>query len=875
MRDDLPSGTVTFVFTDIEGSTRLLDELGEAAYADALAGHRRIVRDASATFGGVEVDTQGDAFFLAFGTAPDALAAARTITERLGGAPIRIRIGVFTGTPLVTGEGYVGADVHRAARIAAAGHGGQVLVGASTAALVTDHLRDLGEHRFKDLAAPERVFQLGEHVFPRLKSLYHSNLPVPATPFLGRESELAAVTSLLRAPGSRLVSLIGPGGTGKTRLAIQAGAEVSDAYPEGVFWASLAPLRSPELILAAVSAAVGVSETLHSSPLEDLAQGLAGRQMLLLLDNAEHLMPAAADVIADLATACPTVAVMVTSRERLRLPGERVYAVPPMSASDGETLFRRRAAEAGMTVEASDALSLLCRRLDDLPLALELAAARCVIFSPAQLLDRVSQRLDLFKAGRGVDARQATLRATIAWSHDLLDAREQTLFRRISVFVGGCTVESAESVAGADVEVLQSLADKSLIRRADEGSTPRFRMLESIREFAAEQLDGAGEREELDRRHLEHYRALLDDCFDATLRGHDDLERLAAERDNIRRALDVAEHAEPAIAAEMAPRLARYWIHVGALRDGQERIAAALAGVPEPAAESRAAAARAAALLAWYQADLGAMERHGREALALFEALGDRRGMGEALGLLAWVPSMRGDGDLSEARRLFEAAAAAFGEIGDEELRLKNLGFLAMIVTAGDNVTARDLLREVIDGLRRLGSQSRYPLAVALGNLAGVEQAAGETDRARRLLEESLEISEQIGSRYVTAMAQAQLADLLSETDPVVALALYTASLRVFREREDRRGIAFCLLGGAVILSTRAFPARAATSLAAALALFDRLGIAIDDEIRSNADAIEARCRASLSAGAFARALGEGAALDAMAAADWALQAWE
>ena len=260
---DLPSGTVTFLFTDVEGSTRLLHELGATAYAEALAEHRWLIRDACAAAGGVEVDTQGDAFFFAFPTAPGTLSAAAAFTETLASGPIRVRVGVHTGTPLLAEEGYVGSDVHRAARIATAGHGGQVLVSASTASLVEIELRDLGEHRLKDLSAPERVYQLGDGEFPALKSLYRTNLPVPATPFLGREGELAEVVELLTGDGTRLLTLTGPGGTGKTRLALQAAAEASESFPDGVYWVPLAPLRDPELVLPSLARTLTVLSLIH------------------------------------------------------------------------------------------------------------------------------------------------------------------------------------------------------------------------------------------------------------------------------------------------------------------------------------------------------------------------------------------------------------------------------------------------------------------------------------------------------------------------------------------------------------------------------------------------------------------------------------
>src|SRR5437899_1787318 len=329
MRCGLPSGRVTFLFTDIEGSTKLLHELGAERYAEALAEHRRILRAAFSGHGGVEVDTQGDAFFVAFPTAPGALAAAAEALDRLSSGPIHVRIGVHTGTPHVDEEGYVGVDVHRAARIAAAGHGGQVLISASTAALLgSEGLRDLGEHRLKDLSAAERIYQLGTEDFPPLKSLYRTNLPIPATPFLGREHELAEVCCLLE--DTRLLPRTGPGGTGKTRLGLQAAAEAAEGYPDGIFWVPLAPLRDPELVLVTAGQALGAKD--------GLAEHLADKSLLLLFDNFEHVVEAGPQ-LSELLASCPNVHLLVTSRELLRVPGEQAYQVPPLEPEDGTELF--------------------------------------------------------------------------------------------------------------------------------------------------------------------------------------------------------------------------------------------------------------------------------------------------------------------------------------------------------------------------------------------------------------------------------------------------------------------------------------------------------------------------------------------------------
>ena len=435
VRGDLPSGTVTFLFTDIEGSTKLLHELGADAYGAALAEHRRVIREACATEGGVEVDTQGDAFFFAFPTAPGAVAASSTMTEALASGPIRVRAGLHTGTPLLAEEGYVGDDVHRAARIAAAGHGGQVLVSASTASLLELELTDLGEHRFKDLGVPERVFQLGDTTFPPLKSLFRTNLPVPATTFLGREREVAEIASLLQ-DGARLLTLTGPGGTGKTRLAIHSAAEAAESFPDGIWWVPLSSLREAHLLVSSVAQALAVEEEAGRDLLTGVQARLVGRRALLILDNAEHLMPEVASGIAALRDIeGPTL--LVTSRERLQLQGEHMYSVPSLADRDGIELFLTRARAMGSGVDSSEAVAELCSRLDNLPLAIELAAARTVVFSPEQLVDRLSQRLDLLKAGRDADPRQQTLRATIEWSYDLLESEEQRLFRALSVFAGG------------------------------------------------------------------------------------------------------------------------------------------------------------------------------------------------------------------------------------------------------------------------------------------------------------------------------------------------------------------------------------------------------------------------------------------------------
>jgi predicted ATPase len=832
------------------------------------------VRRAFATHGGYEVDNEGDGFFYAFSSAQAAVSAVRDAMAALEAGPIRIRVGIHTGEPALDPPKYVGIDVHRAARIMGAAHGGQVLLSPPTVSLLEPasfELRDLGEHRLKDLRAPERLFQLGEGQFAPLRTLHRTNLPVPATPFVGREEELAAVRGLLREPEVRLVVLTGPGGTGKTRLALQAAAEASGDFPDGIFWIPLAPLRDPTLVLPAIAETLSVAQDPTGVPVDDLARGLAGLRLLVFVDNVEHLLPDASDAVVAFVTACPTVTVVVTSRERLHVPGERVYAVPTMSESDGEALFQMRAASAGVELQASAEVRTLCARLDNLPLALELAAARTVVFSPEQLLDRLAQRLDLLRAGGHVDARQETLRATIAWSHDLLDPGEQCLFRRMSVFAGSCSFESAEQIAGADPDVLQSLLDKNLLRRRDGARAPRFWMLETIREFASERLAAAGEDDDLQRRHLEHYATLAESCFDETLLGNDDLELLEEERENLRLALDFALRSDTELALSLARWLMPLWVR-GEFLEGRERLAAALARAPGAPAPARAWALRAAALLAGMQSDHDVAEALGGEALTLFRELGDQRGAGWALSGLAFNAMNRAD--YGRAKLLFDQAAVAHRATGDERLEHATLSSLVMVASAErDYSTAVSLSRELVARARR--EESTRSLAQALNNLGATQEMAGEDELARHAYEESVALNRQMANKPFLAINLCNLGFVMWPTAPTDAIAHFRESLELSREVEDPRTTAYCLEGAARIFLERGRETYAAGLLGAASGIRRRTGTVSSPGRKATTAAFEAKCRQALSTDAFARAWDEGAALDAMSAADWALRSWD
>jgi len=482
---ELPGGTVTLLFADIERSTLLLQELGAERYGEALREYRRLLRDAVAEREGVEVGTEGDGFYAAFPSARQALAGAQAAQEALAGSSLSVRMGLHTGEPLVVDGQYSGIDVHRAARIAAAGHGGQVLLSQSTRELVEEAamVRSLGRHRLKDLGEPVELYQLGNADFPPLRSLDSTNLPVQPTPLIGRERELEEAGRLLRA--HRVLTLTGPGGSGKTRLALQLAADAVEDDPDRVVWVPLQSVRDAELVQPTVARALGRGT-------EDT---------LLVLDNFEQVL-AAASKVADLLAQFPKLKLLVTSREALHIGGEREYPVTPLRELEAVALFTERATAAKPDFIADEAVVEICRRLDCLPLALELAAARVKALSTEQLLGRLDRRLPMLTGGpRDAPERQQTLRATIDWSYELLSAEEQRAFRCLAVFAGGCTLDAAEEVCEVPFDTVAALIDKSLLYREDD----RYFMLETIGEYALDQLEESGELHEVRRRHAQHY----------------------------------------------------------------------------------------------------------------------------------------------------------------------------------------------------------------------------------------------------------------------------------------------------------------------------------------------------------------------------------
>src|SRR5919199_1378704 len=749
VRRDLPAGAVTFVFTDVEGSTRLLEELGEERYADALADHRSKLREAFARHGGVEVDTQGDAFFYAFAEAAAAVAAAAQAQASLADDPLRVRIGLHTGEPRLTNEGYVGREVHRAARIAASGHGGQVLLSRQTREQVVAELLDLGEHRLKDFAEPVWIFQLGSQRFPPLKTISNTNLPRPASSFVGREREVEEVTSLLQ-DGVRLLTLTGPGGSGKTRLAIEVAAELVPQFKAGVLWTGLAALRDPALVSETIAQTLGAKDS--------LAEHIANRDLLLLLDNLEQVVEAGPE-LASLVESCPNLRLLVTSRELLRVRGEVEYAVPPLTEPGAVALFCERA-----PAEPDETIAELCRRLDKLPLALELAAARARVLTPAQILERLSKRLDLLKGGRDVEARQQTLRATIEWSYDLLDEQEQLLFERLSVFRGGCTLEAAEELCEADIDTLQSLLDKSLLRRQEQ----RFWMFETIAEYAAEQLERRGEAVVLASRHADYFMALAE----AAARDFPDEDtdlgsQLYPELDNVRRALAWLV-ASGDVERELRLATSAFWClwTRASLRELHGSLASALERAVGADSGLRADALGAAALAA---ANLGEAElarAYARESLKLARERDDKRQIEWALRVLSFD-----EPDLAERRRLLRECERLLRELGNDA----GLGWVTLLrgmtfVDEGNVDRAREMLERAATLFRALGRG--WEATSAEITVGYVLTAADRHAEARPILEGALARAVEIGSSGLIMQAVVLLAAVRMEAETAAATRL-------------------------------------------------------------------------------------------------------
>ncbi len=823
-RYPLPTGTLTLLFTDIEGSTHLLQQLGER-YTRVLSECRHLLRAAFHKYHGHEVDTQGDAFFVAFVRATDAISAVVAAQRALASHPwpqgmvVRVRMGLHTGEPELSSEGYVGLDVHRAARIMSAGHGGQVLLSQTTRDLV-EHalpegvsLLDVGAHRLKDLQQPSQLFQLVmagcQASFPPLKTLdiQLNNLPVQPTPFIGRAQEVAAVVALLCREDVRLLTLTGPGGTGKTRLGLQVGAELSEVFPDGVFFVNLAPLSDAAFVLPAIAQVLDVKEIGVCSLLDLLQAFLREKQQLLLLDNFEQVVRAALPVV-ELLAACPKLKIVVTSRMTLHVRAEHEFAVPPLALPDPKrlpdlvtlaqyeavALFIQRAQAVKSDFQVSNATAAavaeICVRLDGLPLAIELAAARIKLLPPHALLARLSQRLAALTSGaRDVPDRQQTLRKTIDWSYDLLEEDEKTLFRRLAVFVGGCTLEAAEAVCNTNGDLegdvldgVARLVDKSLLRQeAQANGEPRLLMLETIREYGLERLAASDEAEAIQQRHATFFLAMAEQS-DLKLRSAEQStwrRRLEVEHDNLRAALRwTLENQEAEMGLQLAGALLLFWRSCNHPREGRNWCEQVLA---QPGARARtaarASALRTAGAMAYFHGDFPEAHRLLEESVSIGREVGTagKRNLAHALMSLGHVALSQGNP--SDAKELAGESLRLFQEVGEAWGIAMALCLLGKATgELGDPVAARPLLEESAALFRMIGDKQRLVLPIDYLGLAALRQ--GDYADARTHFEEALTVARETEDEKFIADALARLGTVaLRVGDYQQSAALYQQSL--------------------------------------------------------------------------------------------------
>jgi predicted ATPase/class 3 adenylate cyclase len=826
---ELPTGTLTFLFTDIEGSTKLLRRL-EDRYRDVIRRHHGILREAIALGEGTEVRTEGDAFFAVFRSPTGALAAAVHAQRSLSSTDwpdshaVRVRMGLHTGEAVLVGEQYMGIDIHLAARIAAAAHGGQVLLSEITRTLIEGSLpdgvslRDLGRHRLKDIEQPARLWDLVidglPSEFPTIKTLESrpTNLPQQRTSFIGREREVAEVTGLLAE--SRLVTLTGPGGTGKTRLALRVASDQLDRFSDGVFFVDLSPIADPTLVPSAVAQAMVIREESGLDLVDTLSEHLRDRHVLLVIDNCEQVIESGV-TLSRLLDAAPRLTVLATSRVPFRISGERPFPVPSLEVPDntgiqgpddldrfeGARLFTERAAAVRpgfrLTAENAPAVAGVITRLEGLPLAIELAASRLSLLTPQALLERLAERLPLLTGGaRDLPERQRTLRGTIDWSHDLLGPAERSLFARLSVFSGGWTIESAEAVCAhglnADVlETLGALVDASLVRRVEfADGEPRFAMLETIREYATERLARSGDESEIRRRHAEHFHDLAeryDPGFFFRIGGTGPEQgargaHLDRESDNIRAALIWAsDGGDVATGLRTAGALSWYWQHRGHFADGRgwlDRLLSSPDATIEPGVRIRPLLAMGD--LSFMQGARDDAERAWQEAVDLAREIGDRTLLAWSLLDLADIPTWAEDYDRAEA--MLQESLAAADEGGDRILASEVRAVLGRLAYfRGDFAAAAERYRQAVAAQRELGADRL--LAINIGRVGDVEVEMGEFESAESHYRESLAMVHEAGNVVVTGVLLVYLAWLSSRrSDPRRTARLLGAVSRVTDE---------------------------------------------------------------------------------------------
>ncbi|MGQ0550359.1 MAG: ATP-binding protein, partial [Armatimonadota bacterium] len=899
----LPTGTVTFLFTDIEGSLGLIQRSADAA-SQAFAEHGRLLRDAVESGGGHVYQDQGERFLFVFERAKDALLAAIAVQRALAahrwpeGITPRVRMGLHSGEPTSSGHDYVGLDVHRAVRICAAGHGGQILLSQTTRDLVeadlpTDMaLRDLGNHRLKDLLRPEHIFQLVpadlQGVFPPLVTLdvLPNNLPVQLTSLVGREREIAEVNRLL--PTTPLLTLTGAGGCGKTRLALQVAADVLEAYADGVWFVDLAPISDPALVPRTVASALGVREQPGRSMLAVLTDYLGPKHLLLILDNCEHLLSECAQLTDGLLRVCLRLRILATSRQGLGIAGELTYRVPSLSVPDlrdpglnglmhygAVRLFVERATFASptfaLTPQKTRAVAQICARLDGIPLAIELAAVRVKAMGVEQIASRLDDRFHLLTGGsRTALPRQQTLRGMIDWSYDLLPEPERAFLRRLAIFAGGFTLEAAEAVCTGDgiakddvIELLTHLVEKSLVISEEHDGHEWYRALETIRQYGLRRLQEAGEEPVLRDRHRDWYLGLAERAEIGTQGAAQGewLDRVEREHDNFRAALEWSK-TTPGGADErlrLAGALWFFWFMRGYLSEGRDWLEGALSASPAAPPSARAKALNGAGLLAWRQGDDARAAALGEQGLALCRQVGYQLGVGSSLHTLGLVARRQGD-DIRAAALCEESLAVvrAAGYKWGIAHALDTLGDLAR--HQGDYDRAATLLEESLDLFREL--KDNGGIASSLYYLGLVALQRGDPSRASTLFEECLSLFRGLKDKGGIAWALHHLGSMARDQGAVErAAAFLQESLAAFRELGQKSAIAASLerLGGVAAAQGRW--SRAARLFGAADALRQASGSRQPASVRADAERDLADVRAKMGEQAFASAWAHGRAM--------------
>ncbi len=826
----LPTGTVTFLFTDIEGSTRLLHRLGDE-YAALLEEYHTLLRTIASGHGGQEVDATGDGMFFAFARARDGVIAAVEIQRAIAGrkwpgdVDLKVRVGLHTGEPARAQTGYVGMDVHRAARICSAGHGGQIILSEAVQVLLEHNLapgislRDLGSHRLKDLAKPIRLFQVLAGglaaEFPSLRSLNvrRHNLPLQLTSFVGREREIREVKALLG--GTRLLTLTGVGGVGKTRMALQVAADVLDEFPDGVWVVELGRISNPALIPHSVASAVGALEEQGGRPLtETLIDFLRPQTVLVILDNCEHLLTDCANLALGLLRACRSLRIIATSREPLGVPGELTYRVSSLALPEGAEphseavrLFIDRASSSRPGFELRNgsltAVAEICRHLDGIPLAIELAAARVKVLAPEQIAARLVDRFRLLTVGTRTSLPQhQTLRAVMDWSYHLLSEGEQVLLRRLAVFAGSFPLEAAESsCAGGGVgeqdvfELLTRLVDKSLVVTEEHPGTVRYRLLETVREYGREKLRDAGEFATIHARHRDWYLALAERAAPEILSGPQQrewLDRVDVEHDNLRAALEwsheAPDGAEPML--RLAGALWWYWFTRGFWTEAREWLVRALDRQESASAQVRSRALVGLAFILWVHGEPNRTAALAEESLTLSEASGDAWGTAAALLALGIVASE--GGAMPRAVQVLERSLTLFQTLQHPVGIAISQLYLGYAVAGHDYARAVHLFENSHALLRRIGD--RRSLAVVVGTLGDAAWLQGDYGRAVELYEECGALGRELGYRERIAYSLLGLGGVASARGEYeAAIALAEQSLETYRQITWKMGIGLCL----------------------------------------------------------------------------------